>query len=192
MYCFIPSLQKQGNALALLSRFSEPELTLLLFDDVGGHNSGKSTLISRLASRTGEAPSREADGSAGARNAPGDVLDLGLSYTVLDVGDEADEGAPSLSSLLFAPAHFQPPARNARSTRRLPTPFPLSSLSLAALARPLSLNIARLAGGRSARLGAAMAVLAGLEGVDRRPRRSDQREGRYRRGLGGTGRAREA
>lgn len=33
------------------------------------------------------------------------MLDLGLSYTVLDVGDEADEGASSLSFLLPAPAH---------------------------------------------------------------------------------------
>ncbi|ORY90127.1 dynein light intermediate chain-domain-containing protein [Leucosporidium creatinivorum] len=59
---------------------------------LGGHNSGKSTLISRLGSRTGEATSREVDGNAVASgNGKSDVLDLGLSYSVLDVGDEADE-----------------------------------------------------------------------------------------------------
>ncbi|KAI5477030.1 cytoplasmic dynein light intermediate chain 1 [Pseudohyphozyma bogoriensis] len=51
--------------------------------------SGKSTLLSRLASPTGEAP--VADDEAGAGASAPEVLDLGLSYSSFDVRDEADE-----------------------------------------------------------------------------------------------------
>ena len=47
----------------------------------GNSNTGKSTLLSRLASRSGE------------QNRAGqDTHDLGLSYDVLDIHDESDEG----------------------------------------------------------------------------------------------------
>lgn len=56
--------------------------------DTGTHKTGKSTLISRLASPTGAAPNAEEEVATGGS----EVLDLGLSYSFLDVGDEADEG----------------------------------------------------------------------------------------------------
>lgn len=61
----------------------------------GRHKAGKSTLLSRIASRTGEPPLPRTEGSkAGVVT---EALDLGLSYSVLDVGDEADEGKGSES-----------------------------------------------------------------------------------------------
>ncbi|KAL8286183.1 hypothetical protein RQP46_004671 [Phenoliferia psychrophenolica] len=53
---------------------------------LGSHKSGKSTLIHRLASPTGEAAGGDDEQPTSATH-----LDLGLSYSFLDVGDEADE-----------------------------------------------------------------------------------------------------
>ena len=59
----------------------------------GRAQSGKSTLVERISSGNGQAM---ATGSEGAKS----IIDLGLSYSVIDVGDEADEGKhkPTLSS----------------------------------------------------------------------------------------------
>ncbi|KAM0755401.1 hypothetical protein T439DRAFT_320094 [Meredithblackwellia eburnea MCA 4105] len=62
---------------------------------LGSHKSGKSTLISRLASPSGAAAVEveDANGSGSIAKAIGGAagLDLGLSFTYIDIGDEADE-----------------------------------------------------------------------------------------------------
>ncbi|GAA6047539.1 hypothetical protein JCM3770_005797 [Rhodotorula araucariae] len=55
---------------------------------LGAHNAGKSTLIDRLRSPSGEA----GKGKAAVGDAQGKELDLGMSYEVVDVRDEGDEG----------------------------------------------------------------------------------------------------
>lgn len=54
---------------------------------VGTSRTGKSTLISRVSSPTGEAVSTDDETTRGS-----DVLDLGLSYSCIDLGDDTDEG----------------------------------------------------------------------------------------------------
>lgn len=54
---------------------------------LGTSKTGKSTIISRLSTANGEALNGDDDLTSG-----NDVLDLGLSYSCLDVGDESEEG----------------------------------------------------------------------------------------------------
>ncbi|BGP36246.1 hypothetical protein JCM10449v2_000144 [Rhodotorula kratochvilovae] len=58
---------------------------------LGAPNSGKSTLVDRLRSPSGEA-GKGKDAAAAAGAAHGRELDLGMSYEVVDVRDEGDEG----------------------------------------------------------------------------------------------------
>ncbi|BGP28354.1 hypothetical protein JCM10296v2_000086 [Rhodotorula toruloides] len=59
---------------------------------LGSRNSGKSTLVSRLRTTTGEAPSSSVTAAGKGRDDGEKPLDLGMSYEVLDVREEGDEG----------------------------------------------------------------------------------------------------
>ncbi|BGO98981.1 hypothetical protein NBRC10513v2_000083 [Rhodotorula toruloides] len=59
---------------------------------LGSHNSGKSTLVSRLRTTTGEAPLSSSTAAGKGRDDGETPLDLGMSYEVLDVREEGDEG----------------------------------------------------------------------------------------------------
>lgn len=94
----------------------------------GAPRSGKSTLVSRLGSVSGEAPKVEVKQGDKARS---DVLDLGLSYSVIDVRDEGDGGTFRFLSLISCSvASADPPPRReietlARlGTYQLPSPSP--------------------------------------------------------------------
>lgn len=72
------------------------ELLTDCLEFTGAPGSGKSTLVERLRSPTGE-PGTRAAAPAGKGKEGERTLDLGLSYEVLDVKDEGDEGgAPRL------------------------------------------------------------------------------------------------
>ncbi|BGP21211.1 hypothetical protein JCM10295v2_000082 [Rhodotorula toruloides] len=59
---------------------------------LGTQNSGKSTLVSRLRTTTGEAPPSSSTSAVNGRDDGEKPLDLGMSYEVLDVREEGDEG----------------------------------------------------------------------------------------------------
>ncbi|BGO88474.1 hypothetical protein NBRC10512_003012 [Rhodotorula toruloides] len=59
---------------------------------LGSRNSGKSTLVSRLRMTTGEAPPSSSTSAGKGRDDGEKPLDLGMSYEVLDVREEGDEG----------------------------------------------------------------------------------------------------
>ncbi|GAA5954069.1 hypothetical protein JCM21900_005397 [Sporobolomyces salmonicolor] len=72
---------------------------------LGAPKSGKSTLIERISSPTGEPSGAEAGAGAG-RDEP--LLDLGLSYSVLDVKDDGDEETLARLSLFQLPSPLPP------------------------------------------------------------------------------------
>lgn len=87
----------------------------------------------------------------------GDVQDLGLSYSVIDVRDEADGGECSFLLLLHHPLILVHRNRNARSTRHLPAAFPFAALPILAAARAVTDDITGVTCGHHAGLGATMA-----------------------------------
>ncbi|GAA5899073.1 hypothetical protein JCM6882_004610 [Rhodosporidiobolus microsporus] len=91
---------------------------------LGSPNSGKSTLLARLRSSSGELPSSSgaANGAADGEGGGEKHLDLGMSYEVLDVRDEGDEGETLARLSLFHLSHASP------------SPSPPSSSSLLSLA----------------------------------------------------------
>ena len=74
---------------SIVVRAARADLCPLRSGIAGNSRSGKSTLVSRLASASGEAPKPDAKSGDHARS---DVQDLGLSYSVIDVRDEGDGG----------------------------------------------------------------------------------------------------
>lgn len=164
----------------------------------GSRNSGKSTLVSRFRTMTGEAQPSSSTSTGKGRDDGEKPLDLGMSYEVLDVREEGDEGGTCRISFSLRAesrrAATDPTrlvCRHRGSTRLLPRPRSVVALSSSSLARPLPLEPPRLARNPRARLGEAMefrdgagklAVAAGRTAEEGKTRRQGERGVRGSRG----------
>lgn len=114
----LPSLARSPLLLPVLVLGLNKLITSL---STGAPNSGKSTLVSRLATSTGEPSTRNGHENTSHSNANGPLsngthgqgqgnrLDLGMGFEVLDVRDEGDEGGSSLFSFLSPLRSSSPP-----------------------------------------------------------------------------------
>lgn len=144
----------------------------------GTSQSGKSTLLERLSSPTGEARVHTPVYAADASQKP--VLDLGLSYSFLDMGDgEGPSRRPMVPRLTVR--------RNDSAVGHLPIAVSGGPVSLSPPSRAIPYDATGLAGRDCARLESTLVIRARAAGLDR-----DSRAGiehRWRR-VGGSGGAR--
>lgn len=68
----------------------------------GAPRAGKSSLVARLRTADGVLPPHLEADSHGTKDGKGKALDLGMSYEVMDVRDEGDEGGQSRPCPAFA------------------------------------------------------------------------------------------
>ncbi|GAA5836176.1 hypothetical protein JCM11251_007388 [Rhodosporidiobolus azoricus] len=106
---------------------------------LGGPNSGKSTLLSRMRSSAGELPpSTSVNGSGDEENKH---LDLGMSYDVLDVRDEGDEGETLARLSLFHLSDSSPSSFSSSSSASFSAPLLSLALSRSTLLSSLILIV---------------------------------------------------
>lgn len=154
-----------------------------MFAETGNHESGKSTLVSRLSTATGEAPKNESDG-------PLPTLDLGLSYSCVDVGEEDAEEGSCGWTLRFQQERMlmqRATRRRIRQAWYLPATVRLSAISCLAAVGADQIHPPGFARRDCVGLGKAVALFARAEGLD-----TDARSGTVSGGrrLGGSRRSR--